>query len=909
VIRFRSLLLVSAATASFAAAGCATAPNAPVANAAAPAASGGGGSAIRSLTEADARERQAYARTTQWSFPGAESFYRLLSSAQQDVVGARRAVSADVGLAVALANQGRGPEAQAALRRASDRAAELGSPPDVVALVTLGRAIEAGQTAVRQTGAARTAAFTASLAESRRAVQVLDSAPAAQGPAAAGRVDEQGRVVISALDAARINERRRPGEFGGLINQGLNDAQRTAILRGHALHLQGAALAGLDRLAEADAADVAAQAALAEAPPRTATWLRAQVPAHRAEIALRQGDARRAERLYDEALDVIAVTSLTGTRLESALLQGRARTQLARGDRAAAEGSYKASVDVLSRQTDGQLIPRSEVEDYLLLLAPGAAAGEPGKLEEYVRVSSLAVELDTARTMALVAAKFSTGGGPEAEAITNYQKTDQALRRARARVAGVNRPESGATPEEIAFAQTQQVEAELAHESAREAALAQGGRVQAVLNEPVTLKQTQASLRPGEAYVRYLFVDGKLQAWVATPTGGALHTLDMGEAEAAQEVALLRRAFSVQTVDAQGNPLTDEAGAPRRVVPRFNPNRANRLYDKLVGPLAASLGDAKRVIIEPTGDLFSLPFAALVTEEPSAEVQARRQENGADYRGVKWFGAERAIVLSPGTGAFIRLRQAKPSQAPNPLLAFADPQPSVTADTSLARVAEIRRTLIDPGGDRAADLCIMEDQLILGFPRLPDTSEEVAGVARILGADPGRAVVEKAAFTDVAVTSRTDLEQYKIVYFATHGMLPEKQACWPLPILATSMATENSDGVLDAVEIGQLRLDADLVVLSACDTAGAGGEGGPGAGQALGGLAQSFALAGSRGLLVSHWQVDSAATAKLMTSLFQTRAGGTGTADSLIAAQAQLSGELATSHPYYWSAFTLVGDG
>jgi CHAT domain-containing protein len=238
----------------------------------------------------------------------------------------------------------------------------------------------------------------------------------------------------------------------------------------------------------------------------------------------------------------------------------------------------------------------------------------------------------------------------------------------------------------------------------------------------------------------------------------------------------------------------------------------------------------------------------------------------------------------------------------------------------------LTRTVIDGSAERSP-LCIAEDKLILSFDPLPETSGEVEEVARVLRADPAQAVVQKASFTDAAVKSRGDLRQYRIVYFATHGLLPRSSACWPHPVLATSFPTTGrsdpaDDGMLDAVEISKLRMDADLVVLSACDTAGGGGEGGPGAGQVLGGLAQSFALAGSRGLLVSHWQVNSAATRDLMTTLFTTRAGGADTAESLIAAQAKVrdappatapaSGATAggnrypTSHPYYWAAFTLV---
>jgi CHAT domain-containing protein len=204
----------------------------------------------------------------------------------------------------------------------------------------------------------------------------------------------------------------------------------------------------------------------------------------------------------------------------------------------------------------------------------------------------------------------------------------------------------------------------------------------------------------------------------------------------------------------------------------------------------------------------------------------------------------------------------------------------------------------------------------------------VEEVARVLRADPAQAVVQKASFTDAAVKSRGDLRQYRIVYFATHGLLPRSSACWPHPVLATSFRPRGAvdpaaDGMLDAVEIRQAAEDADLVVLSACDTAGGGGEGGPGAGRCWAAWRKASRWR-EAGLLVSHRQVKPAATRDLMTTLFTTRAGGADTAESLIAAQqgarratgdrAGLRGprpaETATRlHPYYWAAFTLVCGG
>jgi CHAT domain-containing protein len=169
------------------------------------------------------------------------------------------------------------------------------------------------------------------------------------------------------------------------------------------------------------------------------------------------------------------------------------------------------------------------------------------------------------------------------------------------------------------------------------------------------------------------------------------------------------------------------------------------------------------------------------------------------------------------------------------------------------------------------------------------------------------------AFTDDAVKTRGDLGDFKVLYFATHGLLPQPSACLPEPALVTSVgANEDSDGLLDASEILDLKLDADLVVLSACDTGGAGSEaadltGLQGGGEALGGLTRAVIYAGGRALVVSHWSVDSAATVRLMTGLFSAPAASE--AAALQQAQLSLQQSPDWSHPYFWAPFTIVGDG
>jgi CHAT domain-containing protein len=179
----------------------------------------------------------------------------------------------------------------------------------------------------------------------------------------------------------------------------------------------------------------------------------------------------------------------------------------------------------------------------------------------------------------------------------------------------------------------------------------------------------------------------------------------------------------------------------------------------------------------------------------------------------------------------------------------------------------------------------------------------------VLGGDAA-SVVTGADATEARVKA-ADLAQHRVVAFATHGVLPGELHCQSEPGLAlTPPATASvaDDGLLDASEIAQLRLDADWVLLSACNTAGADGRLG---GESLSGLARAFFYAGARAVLVSHWAVASRPTEALTTGALgaYARDPAIGRAEALRRAQMALAGQPATSHPAFWAPFVLVGDG
>jgi CHAT domain-containing protein len=173
-----------------------------------------------------------------------------------------------------------------------------------------------------------------------------------------------------------------------------------------------------------------------------------------------------------------------------------------------------------------------------------------------------------------------------------------------------------------------------------------------------------------------------------------------------------------------------------------------------------------------------------------------------------------------------------------------------------------------------------------------------------------------SAFTDTAVSARTDLDQYEVLHFATHGL---EEGVWGCdkspPALVTSFGDENSDGLLSFDEIAKLRLDANLVVLSACDTASgvkdqalARRSGQEEAGQTLEGLVRAFLTANSRAVLATFWQVSAEEETDQFIRTFYSAARARNIGGSLQDAQRALIVQPQYSHPFYWGPYFVVGD-
>jgi CHAT domain-containing protein len=197
------------------------------------------------------------------------------------------------------------------------------------------------------------------------------------------------------------------------------------------------------------------------------------------------------------------------------------------------------------------------------------------------------------------------------------------------------------------------------------------------------------------------------------------------------------------------------------------------------------------------------------------------------------------------------------------------------------------------------------------LPSLLDTADELKAVAAEVGAASGDIHLDEDA-TEANV-KRLPLGPYRVVYFATHGLVAGDVKGLGEPSLALTIPkvpTDLDDGLLTASEVAQLKLNADWVVLSACNTA-AGDK--PGA-EALSGLARAFFYAGARALLVSHWAVASNAATRLTTSTFEIMKSEptVGRAEALRRAMLAYLNDASdprNAHPAFWGPFSVIGEG
>lgn len=683
----------------------------------------------------------------------------------------------------------------------------------------------------------------------------------------------------------------------------LTPAERAEIADAQGQAIAGSALRLAGRNEEARGALSAAAAraaAVRDGRVVTVTRLRAQILSEIGETHEAAGDLAAAERLYREA------EALVSSQYPDTASVNTARARLAgflarHGRTAEARQAYRSLVSGVIGGKDALVGMSNLIQPWFeLLVADGATGGEG--LSDLLLASQLVERPGAAETLSQLARQLE-GGSTEAAALFRRSlAASRDLERNRvqqARLTSLNLDAAALAVQQAGLSderqRLEQAQVQLA------AALSAYPQYRAVARGYVTLEDLRRTLQPGEAYLKLVTLGQRTYAVLVTPTGGRGWRVGKSSRELADLVTTLRNSISV-TVN-----------GVRSTYP-FDLDADQALSDALLGPARADLAGLRHLVFEPDGAMLQLPLNLLLTDSAGVDAYRKRVEAGGDefdFTGIGWLGRNTSVSTALSAASFRDARAAPASRAVRVYLGLGQNQP-LGAVTTLPAV---RGAVIPAGGfDTGCDWPV-------GTWNQPVSAAELQQAAGLFG--QGRsALLTGAAFTDSAIEHRADLADYRVVHFATHGLVTApRPGCPARPALLTSFGGGDSDGLLRFDEIFGLKLDADLVILSACDTAGGASleatrEAGvsSGGGQALDGLVRAFIAAGGRQVIASHWPApdDFHATERLIGGFFAGSGAGQGeesVAAALQRSQLALMNDPETSHPFYWAGFAIVGDG
>lgn len=570
--------------------------------------------------------------------------------------------------------------------------------------------------------------------------------------------------------------------------------------------------------------------------------------------------------------------------LESAeLMYGRtmwwATAKVREGDMLRAAGkstealdSYRAFAAVAVRQNFACYVPPC-FKPYVDLLAKQASGGED---QAALREAFSAVQLTETATVNAAISQLAARVSADDREVSSFAREHQELlerqARARAQLQQETQKPSRQRKEETEKALAGEIR-RLAEKLEEHELVLQDSfprYAQLVSRKPVEASRVAEWLRPDEALLYFAHVDDKGYTFLLHEGHMRMHPVPLSRDELGKRVTALRSGLTLQ------------GGLPRE----FDAKLSHSLYRDLVGPLLDGAAKIRRLVVVPSGPLLSLPPDVLVMQAPEAEHQ------------TAWLVRRFALSVVPSVRSFAELRGVtKPAAPVTNFLGVGNPKYDVNIPASSQGKGQS-----DPcaaGYDARA--------LVAGLAPLPESAEEVRAMSAALGGQSSTLLLEEKATKSALIGST--LETKGVIAFATHGILPGELKCESEPSLA--MATgpggdATDDGLLRASEIAVLKLNANLVILSACNTAGADGQLG---GESLSGLVRAFFFAGARNVLATHWPIASGPTVELTTGMVRSASQGKSWPDALREAKLRTMQNSATSHPFFWGAFSLVGGG
>jgi CHAT domain-containing protein len=841
---------------------------------------GGSGSlaqARASLGEASLLIGQGYRQNNAGDFSEAEEYFRpdLVAAANPGANPAELAASRHevmVNRALQLSNMGRYQEAA----RVFDEARGLGlRDPIQSRLLRNFEAIDAlnrGQLAEARTILAR------------RVPELVDPVATSDGSVA---IDQELSNGLNSGLAASLSDAVAQEAH-------LTTPERAAIIDAQALQLAATA----DRL-EGKSGD--ALAALERARAHIGSIREGRVvSAARLEAQLMSEMALANEALGNNAQalsllrDSLALTELRYPETASvSAAKARLAAYLTRhGEPGQALELYRAIVTKTQGDKSALVGLENQLAPYFDMLVAGIPQ-QPALVSDMFAAAQLIERPGAAQTLGQLARRLAAGDGQASDLYRRESAVRRELNRVDLSLAQYQAPGASA-PDPAALADLQARRERLAASQLELlSALSSYPAYRSLAHDYLTADELRGLLGPEEAYLELVEIGDEMYAVYLSPQRSTAWKVGASAPAVSTLVHALRDSIAVTV------------GGVNATYP-FDVDAARKLFDAVMGPVAGDLRGVKHLVFEPDGAMMELPPNLLIADQAAVDAYHKHVAAGGDeydFRNIAWLGRGRAISTALSPASFRDARKAPPSTAGSLYLGLGQNQPvGPLAQASLVR-----------GADTSEAGC----QVPLAAWNRPISAEDLVFASQEIGANRS-ALITGAAFTDTAIESRPDLDSYRIVHFATHGIVTAPKPNCPVnPALLTSFGGDGSDGLLQFGEIFDLNLDADLVILSACNTASlagleatqaAGVEGG--GGQALDGLVRAFIGAGGRQVIASHWPApdEYQATKRLFESFFAAPQS-LGTGDALLAAETRLMDTAETSHPFYWAGFALIGDG
>lgn len=616
------------------------------------------------------------------------------------------------------------------------------------------------------------------------------------------------------------------------------------------------------------------------------------------QIALASGKYSDAEKYAGQCLELIKVPDTERELYMAEAYEIMAGASLKRGDLSDAIERSRKSIEIRRRLREhvGADTITDAVEKHLALLEQGSdanLAGGPAQLStEAFEAAQLPLKSTTAAALQSMGQRAATGSPELAGLVRAEQDLNGEVESLRKRLAdGLARSETERNATLIAQ-QRQALAAKEAELNRIKGSIAATSPSYVELTSTSIVKSAdvQQLLSPDEVVVFWSLGESKSYVFAATRDQLIWKSIPLSRDAVAQRVAGFRKGLGVDDTDA------------------FDLPQAFELYRDLFGPIDEQIKDKRHWILVQSDVLSALPMHLLLTEKPAAPAKSR--EDLAAYKDAPWLMKRNATSVLPSVSGLKALRSAQErSAAPKTMVGFGDPVFNAEQESAGTRVAS--RSIAVPYTSFWSGAGVDRAKLASALPRLADTADELTTIAGTLNVPASDIHLRKEA--SETLVKKLNLSEFKIVYFATHGLVAGDVKGLAEPSLALTIPKESTDlddGLLTSSEVALLKLNADWVVLSACNTI-AGDK--PGA-EALSGLARSFMYAGARALLVSHWPVESAATTRLTTTAFgllkdKPELGRAGAMQAAMLAFLDNPTAAEAVYPAYWGPFVVVGEG